>query len=224
MDGNQWGKNKDCASYRLSSISDNGTEAASRSSKRIMSRNVSLFKKYLFDKAHQNVSNADVRETDQIMRTQPVCGALLPYQDHEFRMPSLLERELVVGIKSGRQPPSIQSRKAQLTIFYAGTVNVYDNVPVDKAQAIMLLAGGTSSTKPATSRVNATAATARRVTPAREIPSVCEVGADVPRKQSLHRFLEKRRDRIIKVAPYFSIKKEVDEATMTNCLEGDRSD
>eukprot|EP01018_Ginkgo_biloba_P034987 Gb_38099 [translate_table: standard] len=34
---------------------------------------------------------------------------------------------------------------AQLTIFYAGTVNVYDEVPADKAQAIMFLAGSGNS-------------------------------------------------------------------------------
>lgn len=36
-------------------------------------------------------------------------------------------------------------RTAQLTIFYAGMVNVYDDVPFDKAQAIMLLAGSGST-------------------------------------------------------------------------------
>lgn len=39
-------------------------------------------------------------------------------------------------------PPS-----AQLTIFYAGTVNVYDDIPADKAQGLMLLAASARPTK-----------------------------------------------------------------------------
>nr|QTY21848.1 putative jasmonate ZIM domain protein 1 [Calohypnum plumiforme] len=45
------------------------------------------------------------------------------------------------GGKQQQQQPST----TQLTIFYAGMVNVYNDVPFDKAQAIMLLAGSGNS-------------------------------------------------------------------------------
>ncbi|CAK9147348.1 unnamed protein product [Ilex paraguariensis] len=41
-----------------------------------------------------------------------------------------------------------KSSAAQLTIFYGGTINVYDKVTIDKAQAIMLLAGENSLSAP----------------------------------------------------------------------------
>ncbi|XP_031493143.1 protein TIFY 6B-like [Nymphaea colorata] len=45
-----------------------------------------------------------------------------------------------IPIASAKPTPS-----AQLTIFYGGSVNVFEDVPLDKAQAIMFLAGNTQN-------------------------------------------------------------------------------
>ncbi|XP_020082227.1 protein TIFY 6a [Ananas comosus] len=50
----------------------------------------------------------------------------------------------VVGTLAPRNMP--KSSLAQLTIFYAGVVNVFDNVPLDKAQELMLFASKASNT------------------------------------------------------------------------------
>ncbi|KAH9305964.1 hypothetical protein KI387_010368, partial [Taxus chinensis] len=73
-----------------------------------------------------------------------------------------------------------QSGSAQLTIFYGGMVNVYDDISADKAQAIMLLA---SSGKPIQKNSGGYASQPQPTKPA-DLP--------IARKNSLQRFLEKR--------------------------------
>ncbi|KAL8498256.1 hypothetical protein ACS0TY_021543 [Phlomoides rotata] len=84
---------------------------------------------------------------------------------------------------------------AQLTIFYGGQVIVFDNFQAEKANEIMNLAtkcSGAPAAEPA-------------VTTPETIPPL---GSDLPiaRKNSLARFLEKRKDRITAKAPYQALK------------------
>ncbi|KAL0412760.1 UNVERIFIED_CONTAM: hypothetical protein Sradi_1477700 [Sesamum radiatum] len=64
------------------------------------------------------------------------CSLLQPSSDGGLRPPSLLEQQLLPVIKSGDAAPfsssGEKSKTAQLTIFYKGEINVYDNVSADK--------------------------------------------------------------------------------------------
>ncbi|CAL9167159.1 unnamed protein product [Musa hybrid cultivar] len=69
----------------------------------------------------------------------------------------------LVGAFASRNAPQPTYMTAQLTIFYAGCVNVYNDVPLDKAQAIMLLAGKESN------------ATSNAMNPRPEVPATATV-------------------------------------------------
>eukprot|EP00249_Psilotum_nudum_P001788 c14462_g1_i2 orf=275-2023(+) len=77
-------------------------------------------------------------------------GELVPDADLCLFMSNLKEHSMSSQLDSmpvSRVSPTNslgKSLNAQLTIFYAGTVSVYEAIPADKAQAIMFLAGSGS--------------------------------------------------------------------------------
>ncbi|XWS55314.1 hypothetical protein CRYUN_Cryun10bG0164300 [Craigia yunnanensis] len=176
-----------------------------------MSQTIDLFRKYLLTKSqNHNVGKTNKEESEVIKKKTPP-RALIPLMPSKFdcnlsRPLSLLERELLPGIRCDEIQTSSssgdKSSKAQLTIFYAGVINVYDDVPTDKAQAIMLLAGERSLSRPIANEKPKTEAKTPLHRP--NIESSCKLQADTPiaRKISLQHFLEKRRRRIVNNSPY----------------------
>ncbi|XVF35165.1 hypothetical protein REPUB_Repub18cG0121400 [Reevesia pubescens] len=123
------------------------------------------------------------------------------------------------GVTSLNKIAPVESQTAQMTIFYGGQVIVFNDFPADKAKEIMLLAsnGGSqaNSFNPNPAKTNAPLTSSRARSPIESAigvprtsnvlqPAQRPIPGDLPiaRRASLHRFLEKRKDRITTRAPY----------------------
>ncbi|PON83936.1 Jasmonate-zim domain protein [Trema orientale] len=175
-----------------------------------MSQTVCLFRKYLIARSQHNIGKTNMEESEVINSSQSPSPLLPPKFNRKslFRPPSLLERELFPELRcddSVNKPTKTsfaeKSSTAQLTIFYDGRVNVYDNVSAEKAQEAMLILDGQSCTsKPLIGEASKTDVRA----PPSYLHSVpkSKAGPTLARKYSLQCFIEKRRDRIINHSPY----------------------
>uniref|UniRef100_A0ACD5UJQ9 Uncharacterized protein n=1 Tax=Avena sativa TaxID=4498 RepID=A0ACD5UJQ9_AVESA len=109
-----------------------------------------------------------------------------------------------------------EQEKQQLTIFYGGKVLVFNDFPADKAKGLMQLA---SKGNPVVQNVSAPATVTDSTKVQTAVPALESTlpgpqadaqkparanTSDMPiaRKASLHRFLEKRKDRLHAKAPY----------------------
>ncbi|NP_001148852.2 pnFL-2 [Zea mays] len=124
------------------------------------------------------------------------------------------------GVKDAAAAPREQENKEkpkQLTIFYGGKVLVFDDFPADKAKDLMQLAskGGPVVQNVVLPQPSAPAAAVTDKAVPVPVISLPAAQADakkptrtnasdmpIMRKASLHRFLEKRKDRLNANAPY----------------------
>nr|ADE76943.1 unknown [Picea sitchensis] len=138
-----------------------------------------------------------------------------------------------------RLAPSMIPEKpssAKLSIFYGGTVYIYDDIPTDKAQAIMLMASsGNYSSYPHTKVHNGWGSQTEQklsvpviklsngsgIHPQTSSPKLRTGSSDIPiaRKHSLQRFLQNRRDRVNANAkgPYKTAEAERSSIVQSEC-------
>ncbi|KAG5537990.1 hypothetical protein RHGRI_025177 [Rhododendron griersonianum] len=92
---------------------------------------------------------------------------------------------------------------APLTFFYGGKVFVFDNFPAEKVGEVMLLCRS-SENCPSSSGLLSTPTAENIKTSDSKSVAIPGPTADIPiaRRASLHRFFDKRKDRVASTAPY----------------------
>lgn len=100
---------------------------------------------------------------------------------------------------------AIKPKPRQMTIMYAGKVLVFDDISEEKVKELMGLATNVSlvnKAPPLSSNLDLNVKKNIVAVPDNNIQRPMITGLPIARKASLHRFLEKRKDRINARAPY----------------------
>ncbi|THU51509.1 hypothetical protein C4D60_Mb06t31790 [Musa balbisiana] len=107
-----------------------------------------------------------------------------------------------IDSESVRIPSNIKTEKAQLTIFYCGKVLVFDDFPADKAEDLLQMASKESIAAQKIAFTAPSSSTGADCSSQLETAHANASDMPIARKNSLHRFLVKRKDRISTKAPY----------------------
>ncbi|KAK6147623.1 hypothetical protein DH2020_018535 [Rehmannia glutinosa] len=204
-------------------IVDSGRFSGGRSN---FSQTCSLLSQYLKEKGSfgdlklgltQNLETKEAGSPTETMNLLPMIEKSGSGSRNINMLPALFPHPAAGRDETLAKP---QPETAQMTIFYAGQVIVFDDFPADKAKEIMTLASKSSAAQ--NRPIAAFPPLHVAQSPAESTNSVPQIvptfgilerphhsaqpplDSDLPiaRKNSLARFLEKRKDRIIANAPY----------------------
>ncbi|KAG0494527.1 hypothetical protein HPP92_005521 [Vanilla planifolia] len=143
-------------------------------------------------------------------------GVVVSDEDDADEAPNHVDSDL-----SAPPANSKDSQNGQLTIFYGGNVVVLDDFPPEKAMELMQLASGSpqklSFAAPTTVSTDHVSCRLPSLAPQPQ-PNFSDL--PIARKASLHRFLEKRKDRISAKAPYPASVKLEEMSFKTSTVAG----
>ena len=167
-----------------------------------------------------------IRGEGEAPRAAPATMSLLPGEAERkketmklFPQSAGFGQQDAITADSAADAREQEPEKRQLTIFYGGKVLVFNDFPADKAKGLMQLASKGSPVAPQNAAAPAPAAVTDNTKAPMAVPAPVSSlptaqadaqkparanASDMPiaRKASLHRFLEKRKDRLNAKTPY----------------------
>ncbi|KAI3949798.1 hypothetical protein MKW92_039988 [Papaver armeniacum] len=154
----------------------------------------------------------------------PVMGVPSPlfYNREANKSMDLFPQRTGFGPTTTASAETKKPEAAQMTIFYGGKVLVFDDLPVEKAKEVMNFAKNFSPV--VSNSVVDVLPPPRPVQQPQQQVQQRQLG-DLPiaRKASLHRFLEKRKDRINAKAPYQVTGSPITKSGQTQASKVDES-